>query len=359
MTPRENLLSLYRRSGYEFMPVTLPMSPAAAKKMRDALGPDTDPGEYYGYPEGFALAVAPAAGLRSEQDVDWRQFYDRELRPETGFDPYGVAREGGFEGAHHLNLMHHPMANFDSLDQMKAYPWPEWDFDAVDPVKEAVEEAHAEGLPILGAMGCTVWEKAWYIRDMTALMMDMTMEDEKATYLLDRITADAVGRARLFGKAGVDILHVGDDIGMQNSIMMSVDMYCQWLKPRLAEVLAAAREEKPDIIIRYHSCGYVEPFIPHLIEAGVDVLNPVQPECMDFAKLHAEYGDVLSFDGTIGTQTTMPFGTPDDVRGAVKRNLDIAGPRGGLTAAPTHVLEPEVPWENIEAYITACREYRP
>ena len=87
----------------------------------------------------------------------------------------------------------------------------------------------------------------------------------------------------------------------------------------------------------YHSCGYVEPFIPHLMEAGVDVLDPVQPECMDFAKIHAEYGDVLSFHGTLGTQSTMPFGSPQDVRDVVFRNLDIAGAKGaGWKTALVH-----------------------
>ena len=98
--------------------------------------------------------------------------------------------------------------------------------------------------------------------------------------------------------------------------------------------------------------------IPHLIEAGIDVLDPVQPECMDFGEIHAAYGDVLSFHGTIGTQTTMPFGTPDDVRREVFKNLDIAGDKGGLFVAPTHMLEPEVPVENLVAYINACKEYK-
>jgi uroporphyrinogen decarboxylase len=97
--------------------------------------------------------------------------------------------------------------------------------------------------------------------------------------------------------------------------------------------------------------------IPYLIEAGVDVLNPVQPECMDFKEIHAKYGDRLSFHGTIGTQTTMPFGTPEEVREAVFRNLEIAGRNGGLFVAPTHMLEPEVPIENVVAYINACREF--
>jgi uroporphyrinogen decarboxylase len=101
----------------------------------------------------------------------------------------------------------------------------------------------------------------------------------------------------------------------------------------------------------------VTELIPQLIEAGVDVLDPIQPECMDFREIFDTYGDRLSFRGTIGTQSVMPFGTPEDVRRKVFENLDIAGPMGGLYVCPTHLLEPEVPVENVEAYILACRDY--
>jgi uroporphyrinogen decarboxylase len=79
---------------------------------------------------------------------------------------------------------------------------------------------------------------------------------------------------------------------------------------------------------------------------------------MNFAEVHAKYGDRLSFNGTLGTQRLMPFGTPEEVQKEVRRNLEIAGERGGLFCCPTHMLEPEVPWENIEAYVAACREFR-
>ena len=167
----------------------------------------------------------------------------------------------------------------------------------------------------------------------------------------------SIRRASLYAAAGADILFLGDDIGMQQSIMMSEGMYTTWIKPRLKRVIDAAKAIKPDIIVFYHSCGYIEPFIPHLIEVGVDVLNPVQPECMDVEKILKEYGDRLSFHGTIGTQSVMPFGTPQEVRDNVKRNLDLAGDKGGLFVAPSHLLEPEVPWENIKAYVDACRNY--
>ena len=134
------------------------------------------------------------------------------------------------------------------------------------------------------------------------------------------------------------MLYLGDDIGMQRTPMMSLELYCKWLKPRLAAVIRAARDVNPDILIFYHSCGFVTPFLPHLIEAGVDVLNPVQPESMDFGAICREYGGKISFHGTIGTQTTMPFGTPQQVRETVWKHLQIAKPFGGLLPAAGRLL---------------------
>ena len=89
----------------------------------------------------------------------------------------------------------------------------------------------------------------------------------------------------------------------------------------------------------------------------MDVLNPVQPECLDIAALKRDFGDTLAFFGGMGTQTTMPFGTPDDVRAEVRRLIDILGADGGFLIAPTHVLEPDVSWENIEAFLDEVAKY--
>jgi len=357
MTPRENMLSLYQRIGYEWAPVEFNLCPDMQVKMRAAVPVGMSLGEYFDYPEGFARVRVPGPKQIPRETPDWRGFFNEPLHPETSFSVYGVAHEGGHEGTHHLWRMHHPMAHFESIDQMRQYPWPDWDWVDIAHMKKAVDDAHARGLPAVAGMGCTVWETSWYIRDMTVIMMDMLEGDEKAAYVLDRVTSDSAKRAAAFARAGADIITTGDDIGMQETIMMSLGMYREWLKPRLARVIAAAKAEKPSILIQYHSCGYVEPFIPDLMETGIDILNPVQPECMDFGKLHAEYGDRLSFNGTLGTQTTMPFGTPTEVRDTVFRNLDIAGSKGGLVVCPTHLLEPEVPWANVEAYVKACRDY--
>jgi uroporphyrinogen decarboxylase len=186
----------------------------------------------------------------------------------------------------------------------------------------------------------------------------MAMEDEKAVFLLDKITDLACFRTKKYAAAGADIIAMGDDVGMQETIMMSKGMYTTWLQPRLKKVIDAAKTVKPDVIVQYHSCGHVTELIPEFVAAGIDVLNPVQPECMDVMEIFSQHKDSLSFNGSLGTQTTMPFGTPQEVKDTVKRNLDAMGEQGGLLCCPTHVLEPEVPWDNIEAYVEACRNYK-
>ena len=357
MTPRENLLGLYRRQGYENAPVGLGLCPALREKYREVAG-DMPMSEYFDYPEGFAGRGVPGLHLRPRDPVDWTVYFDAPLKAGTTFDAYGVAHEPGSEAAKHMTYMRHPLAKATSLEELQSYPFPELDTDGVEHMRSAVEKIHEDGLAALGGMECTIWETAWYIRDMTMLMMDMTMEDEKATFLLDKITEHACQRAAAFASAGADIIGLGDDIGMQSTIMMSKEMYDAWLKPRLAQVISAAKAQNPNVLIHYHTCGFVEPLIDSLIDAGVEILNPVQPECMEFSAMHKQYGDRLSFNGTLGTQTTMPFGTPEEVKQVVLRNLELAGPAGGLFCCPTHMLEPEVPWENVEAYVAACKEFR-
>ena len=125
-------------------------------------------------------------------------------------------------------------------------------------------------------------------------------------------------------RAGVDYLTTGDDVANQQAMMFSVPTWRKLIKSRWAAVYAAARAIKPDIQIWYHSDGNIESIVPELIEIGVTILNPVQPECLDLVKLKKLYGRQVVFDGAIGTQTTMPFGTVEDVRRTVreaKKNL--------------------------------------
>lgn len=355
MMKRENMISLLRRKGYNEVPVSFSLCPYLQNVYREKEKTNLNVEEYFGF---SSRGVEDARLDEKSTDTNrFKKYYDYELKEGTKIDIYGVAREPGSESCMHLTRMHHPLKTADSVEQILEYPMPDFNNADYSHQKDQVEKHHKEGYFVIGGMQTTIWEKAWYIRSMEELMMDMMSDDEKAVVLLDKVTETACARAENYAKAGVDMIFLGDDIGMQKTIMMSESLYVDWLKPRLRKVIQAAKQQNPDVIIAYHSCGYVKPFIQHLIEVDVDVLNPVQPECMDFKEIHDEFGDRISFFGTIGTQTTMPFGTPEDIRKEVFRNLKIAGEKGGLWISPTHLLEPEVPWENVMAYVQACRDF--
>lgn len=351
MNVLENFRSIIQRTGYEKIPVEFSMCPFLQEKF-DAYCKEND------FTVPCSMAYMPGLQPKTAPAEAFLKYYDHGFREGTEIDYYGVAHEPGSAAAYHMTYMHHPMANFDSVEQIQAYPLPDFNVSDSPEQKAVADKAHAEGLPVMGSMACTIWETAWYMRGMENLMADMMSEDPMAEVLLDLVTDAAVLRAESFARNGADALFLGDDIGMQHSIMMSESLYCTWLQPRLKRVIDAAKAINPNIFVFYHSCGFVTPMIPHLIDAGVDVLDPVQPECMDFGEIHAQFGDRLSFHGTIGTQSTMPFGTPDDVRREVFKNLEIAGEKGGLFVCPTHLLEPDVPVENVVAYIKACRDFK-
>jgi uroporphyrinogen decarboxylase len=364
-SPREDLLRLFRRQGCQRATVGMNLCPFLAEEFCRRY-PEFK-GDYLDffaapyrilYDPGFAWNFDEVWRIPGRDRIDWHKFYPEGFQYAVKFDGWGVAHEHN-PNSHHMTRMHHPLARAVSVADLEAYPWP--DFERLDfsYLKPAVAAIHARELAVFVWAECTIWETAWYLRRMENLFVDMGTDDPVGAFLLNKITDLACFRAEKFAAAGADILGLGDDIGMQSTIMMSLGMYHKWLKPRLARVIAAAKAIKPDILVSYHSCGYVLPLIDDLIDVGVDILNPVQPECMDFAEVHAKFGTRLSFSGTLGTQKLMPFGTPEQIKAEVRRNLQIAGPRGGLFCCPTHMLEPEVPWENIEAYVEAVREFHP
>ena len=350
---REDVRSLLKRTGYKKAYPEFSMCPSLHEKVIHKIGTENYE-EYF----DFAFRGIYMQGITQKTEEDFKKYYKRELKSGTYFDAFGVAHEPGSKEAAHMTRMIHPLAGVDSLEIIKSFQMP--DFKARDfaKLKAGSDSIKAYDTLSLAFANCSIWEQAWYIRSMEDLMADMVTEDEMAEVLLDKVTATVIERVQQYATAGFDIIYFGDDIGMQHTIMMSVELWETWLKPRLKKAIDAVKAIKPDTIIMYHSCGFVEPFINGLIECGVDVLNPIQSECMDFKEIHDKYGDRLSFYGTIGTQTTMPFSTPEEVKREVWKNLEIAGDKGGLLCSPTHVLEPEVPVDNVLAYAEACKSFK-
>lgn len=151
----------------------------------------------------------------------------------------------------------------------------------------------------------------------------------------------------------MDGFYFGDDYGQQSGALFGAATFRALIRPELERLFAPIRRAGKLIVL--HSCGNVELFLDDLIEIGLDGYQTVQPEVYDFERLKRRYGDRLVFWGGISTQTTLPFGTPDDVRAAVNRAARALGRGGGYIAGPTHRITPDTPLENVLALLEALR----
>ena len=256
-------------------------------------------------------------------------------------------------GFYHFKKMVSPLRNASSLREIEMFPFPHLPV-AADGLDQEVRVAREEGRVVVGTVG-HIYENAWQIRGLEQFLEDLLERPAWAECVLDRIAERARMLAVAAAQAGADYLFTGDDVASQHGMIFSPDVWRRFIKPRWKQVYDAARDISPDIAIWYHSDGDISAIVPELIEIGVTILNPLQPECMDVVALKRRYGSRLVFDGTIGTQTTMPFGSPQEVRRTVMDRRRTLGKDGALILSPTHVLEPEVPEENVDAFCEACR----
>lgn len=376
MNPRACILSALRRQETDYLPVGLHFAAAKYEEFVTRTG-QTDPSEYF----GLNYRHVPISAPRTLPDFsryfagrvpDWPDMSAPEssLKPfrgntaffvmggrNTAMNEWGEYRIYGENRDYHRKV--YPLNHADcSVADVDAFPFPnlfaEYRYAGV---KDEICALHQRNLAAVLSWEMTIFEKAWRIRGMEELMMDIVFNPELVEYLFDRIARRTGYLAKRYAEAGVDIIQFGDDIGSQHGMLISPQHWRRYLKPRMANIIADVKNANPELLVFYHSDGNIEPVIPDLIEIGVDILNPVQPECMDIARLKTMYGQQLSFWGGIGVQTTMPFGTPDEVRAAVRELVEVAGEGGGLLVAPAHLIERDVPWHNVEAFVEAVMEY--
>ncbi len=357
MNSRERVNAALRHQKCDRVPFdfALGFSPYQLEQFRRRTG-QSDPDAYFGA-DVRGTGIGPTR-LRQ----DYSRYVDASMLPANGFvDEWGqghIPSTSNDQYHSHLEGYVYPMLRLRTCQQAMDYPLPDIEAEyRYEAAARDIARYHDQGLAVMAGMACTIFEVAWYMRSMELLLMDFVDNPEFATALLDRITAKRVVQAERFAELGPDVIMFGDDVASQRGMLMSVPMWRRWLKPRLARVIAAARRVNPDVLIFYHTDGDGTAIVPDLIEIGVQILNPVQPECMDPFALKKTYGDRLSFWGTLGTQSTLPFGTPDDVRRDIRKRCEIVGAGGGLLIAPTHMVEPEVPWENLVAFVEAVKEY--
>jgi uroporphyrinogen decarboxylase len=288
--------------------------------------------------------------------VGWSTSYYRDL--DTYTDEWGVGwkkvwYDTRFGRGFYTEIVGHPLADDAAIDSFKA-PDPERP-GLYDETKKMIAE-YGSSHYICGDVVCTIFETAWALRGLEQTLMDFVMNPDLLERIFDIPCRYHLSAAKKLVELGVDMIWLGDDVGTQHSMMMRPETWRRFLKPRLAKIISELKAINPDLKIAYHSDGVIYPIIPDLIEIGLDVLNPVQPACMDPVKLKKEYGDRLCFWGTIDEQYTLPFGTPQEVREEVLARIRTVGRNGGLIIGPTHNVQLDTPLENYHAMVNTIRE---
>lgn len=210
--------------------------------------------------------------------------------------------------------------------------------------------------------GAKLLELGFFLRRMDNMLMDLLADHENLARMLDKMMelhmAGLEKKIRAVGDL-VDVIRFGDDLGMTSGPFMDLEVFRKFFKPRYRELNNYVKQHS-NMKIFLHSCGSIRQFIPDLIEAGFDILNPVQTNCygMDARDLKNDFGKEITFwGGGIDTSSVLPTGTPEEVRADVLERCEILSKDGGFVFAPIHNILPEVPPENIVAAYEAVNEF--
>jgi uroporphyrinogen decarboxylase len=230
----------------------------------------------------------------------------------------------------------------------------------VDGLADQVQDLHRQGLAAGGSLphlGGELFESAWRLRGLESFLLDLVERPEWASFLLDRLKEMARRNAETLARAGIDVLSLGDDVGMPTTMMIGPATWREFFKPRVAEIIQAARAIKADLRVLFHSDGYIEPILGDLIEIGVQAIHPVQPEHMDGMRIRRRFGTRLALWGTVGHQNAFQWARPEDIRREVKRRIDTLG-RAGLILCPAYDLEESDAYRrNVAAFLEAAAAY--
>lgn len=299
----------------------------------------------------------------ASHDKDDKEKLDKALASgRTKFDeekgiltnPWGL--QFNISATSYFNLFH-PLAGIEEDPGIfDAYKAPDTDnLDLLFGIAmEDLEKYGEEYLMYLSGYN-GIWEKSYDLVDIQEFSMMMYTEPETAARLFDIVTDYKVEIAKGSIARGFKVGHHGDDLGTQTSTIFSEEMFLDLLLPRIRRIFKVYNDA--GVPVQMHSCGNITPFIPHLIDAGLNILEPVQP-CMDLAFLKREYGKDLIFYGGVDTQELLAFKSPEEVREGTLRTIEILGKDGGYICAPAQEIMNNVPAENVAALVGAIKEAR-
>ena len=277
------------------------------------------------------------------------------------FEDYWGIRSKNLQASHGSYDMHvhNPVWDAQSVDDLAKHNWPSPDLFDYSVMREQCAR-YRHGDYAIMYEGADLFTRPCILRNMENVMLDLAIRPEMAHYLFDKFTefyCEDIRRAIEATDGGFDIYCEWSDYGTQRALLMSRVMWLEFIRPYLKRLIDVVHSVGAKFML--HSCGAVRELIGDFIELGADILDPIQvaAEGMDPAGLKNDFGESISFHGGVCTQTTLPFGTPDDVREAVRHRVRTLGAGGGYIISSSHDISADTPTENILAmFEPALRE---
>ncbi len=342
MKPRERFIAAIKRQETDRVPRFNRYVGAVKQKMAPIFGVDPNEFEIKQGNDGVLIQI----GINGE--------YSHRLvgEGETYTSEWGVK----YQGIHGFNQpVEHPL----KTAELGGYKFPDPNKpERMDAIRAAMKQYHQD-YAVMVDLSCTLFEAGFHLRGMENFVMDAYENEQFVMDVIDGLSNyyEKIGNRAI--QEGIDVIRIGDDVGVQTGLIMPPDKWRQLVKPYLKRMIASFKQTNPDIIVKYHSCGDFSTIIPDVIEMGVELIGSMQPcgALADPFKIKEEFGDKVAFLGGLDVQQLLPNGSPQDVREGVKKVLKAYASGGGYVWMPAHYVNVDVPLENIWAMLEAVKEY--
>lgn len=337
LTKRERVYASIRRRGLDAIPWQFDLTSVVADKIRayyatdDLLAATDDHIVFAGAdpPVGFVEGVAEPGAVRDEFGTVWRR-----TSQDSGFGDWG-------------GLISYPLKQ----PSLKGYRFPDGTAPGRWESAKQIRAAYPDHFMVVD--GCGLFEPAWALCGFENYLDYIAAEPNfvaELTACLADFSCKLTAQLRGVGANGI---RFGDDWGFQDRLMMRPETWRRILKEAYRRIYGTARDA--GLVVMIHSCGNITDILPDLIDVGVEVVHPLQPEAMDVGYCQREFGKYLTFWGGLGSQSTLPYGSPADVRAEVRQRLRLFAD-GGYILAPAGAAPTETPAENIAAIVEVARE---
>jgi len=362
MTPRERMIATLNHTKPDRVPIELGWRDEVMEAVK----------RYYGVESSHEVAeilgadITRSAGIRV-RFPEYEKRINGELSGQFGgpgrtvlhdertFEtPWGVVHRVGRDGKY-LQWVSGPFVETDDLD---SFDWPDEGNIVEDPeLPERVKRLKEAGYWVTGKGGVHPFKQAWHMRGLENFLCDYLLRPEWVEAIYERILRFNLPLCRLSAAAGVDMISYWGDVAMQDRMLVPPDRWRSLDKQVWKTIISETRKVNPEVRFFFHSDGDIRPIVDDLIEVGFDIIDPIQPECINPAEFKARWGDKITMEGGGSVQRTLPFGTVEDVRREVDFLMRHCAYNGGYILRASNTVSFDCPVENVIAFYETARDY--